>query len=127
MGLQVIFSRDGADKRDLGSYEALEIWGNELREAGATDALARHIHHRWHVAEAPHTFMRLQILGPVMVHSLEHGHRKFGPYQEFMVVNGVLHADARVFGFVDVERDDCYLSDLGEHRKGIRLTFFAGR
>jgi|tagenome__1003787_1003787.scaffolds.fasta_scaffold20179924_2 hypothetical protein len=126
MSLQVTLSR-GADKRQLGNFDQLEIVGNELREAGSTEALARHVHHRWHIADAPHTYIRLDIVGPVTVEVLEGAHDKLGPYQEFTMENGVLHADTRVFGFVDVERNDCYVSDLGEHRKALKLMFYPGR
>jgi len=126
MSLQVSVGRD-AQKQELGAYEALELWGNDLRVAGDTEAIARHIHHRWHVSEAPQTFMSLQILGPLEVEILDGSGKKLGPYERFTVVNGVVNADSRVFGFVDVERNDCYLSDLGEHRKGVKLTFYPGR
>src|SRR5216110_736009 len=107
MSLKVSVGLD-AEKRELGAFEALELWGNDLRVAGDADAIARHIHHRWHVSQAPHTFMSLQILGPLEVEILDGSSKKLGPYERLTVVNGVLNADNRVFGFVDVERNDCY-------------------
>jgi hypothetical protein len=114
----------GPESTSLGNFEAVEIIRGELRDAASKTLLARHFHHRWmRQSDEPHTFERLEVIGPAFIIAIDGAETRLGPYGHFACVNGVFYADQRVFGFMDVQNMDLYLSDIGRHCSGMRLVY----
>jgi hypothetical protein len=111
----------GENKHELGSFEELEFARNLMREPGAAEPIVSHVHHRWTVPGAEHSYTNLEIVGPLWV--LGPDGQKLGPYLDFSTINGVLYVDKRIFGTLDAPHDDWYLIDLGQHWKTFRLLF----
>ncbi len=113
----------GENEHELGSFDELEFTRNYMREPGAREPIVSHVHHRWTVPGAEHSYTHLEIVGPLWV--LSDAKQRLGPYLSFSVVNGTCYVDQRIFGFLDVQQDDWYITDLGEHWKTFRLQFNA--
>jgi hypothetical protein len=119
-GLLVTVHR-GENKHELGSFQELEFLRNHMREPGAAEPIVSHVHHRWTVPGAEHSYTHLEVVGPLWI--LGPDAQKVGPYLSFSVVNGTAYVDQRIFAFLDVQQDDWYITDLGEHWKTFRVRF----
>lgn len=117
--MMVSLARD-AHKKDLGSFQELLFEQDEVRTPDRT-VLATHSHNRWREKGEGETFLRLDIVGPLVVRGGEAEASTLGPYMQFATVDGVAYVEQRVFAFWDLEHRDWYLVDLGRHWKSLRL------
>lgn len=113
-----------AHRTELGTFQELLFAGDELRTTDET-VLAIHQHNRWRRAQegvGGETFIRLDIVGPLVVRTGDGAARTLGPYEHFSCVDGVSYVERRVFGFWDLQQRDWYFVDLGVHSKVLRLS-----
>jgi len=109
-----------AQQTELGTFEELVFNGEEVR---TTDGSVRavHTHNRWRAGDSGESFLRLDIIGPLVVRGGERDASTLGPYLHFSCVDGVSYVERRVFGFWDLQLRDWYVVDLGRHWKTLRL------
>ena len=107
-----------AHQKELGTFEELLFAKDEVRAPDGR-ILAVHQHNRWRAGEGGESFVRLDIVGPLVIRDGEAN--TLGPYEHFSCVDGVAYVERRVFGFWDLQQRDWYLVDLGVHWKSLSL------
>ncbi len=106
-------------QKELGTFAELVFDRDEVRTIDAT-VVAIHAHNRWREDATGETFLRLEIIGPLIIFGGD-GEAKLGPYLHFSCVDGVSYVEQRVFGFWDLQHRDWYIVDLGLHWKSLKL------
>jgi hypothetical protein len=116
-GLLIEFANPRGTAVQLGPVPHLRFEGEALIAGETGELLARHVDHRWVLAEGG-SFSRLKCSSPVVVrfHSAcEPGSKSFGPYESFSVVDGIAFANHHVVAFCDRQPQDWYSYDTGSH------------
>lgn len=123
MPLLVSLRRESASV-ELESVDRLALTRDELhRSNGERSLLARHRHNRWMKADDAEPYVRLQVLGPLVVTGDGPAAERVGPYRTLSTFDGVAYVDDRVFGFFDAQHQDWYVVDVGEHWKELIIAF----
>jgi len=116
----VSLARD-AHRKDLGTFHELLFDQDEVRTTDGT-VLATHTHNRWREKGEGEPFLRLDIIGPLIVRAGDGEASALGPYLHFSTIDGVAYVEQRVFAFWDLQHRDWYLVDVGRHWKSLTLS-----
>ena len=109
---------------ELGAHDVVMLTGEELyRVNGDKRLLAKHRHNRWMPENDVDPFVRLNIVGPLIVTAPRSKTKQLGPYQKFSTFDGVGYVENRVFGFWDVTQKDWYVVDAAAHWRELRICF----
>jgi len=123
MALLVSLDR-GTSEVELGAHDVLMATGEELyRVNGDKKLLARHRHNRWMMGDEAEPYVRLNIVGPLVVVGPGPAAKQLGPYQKFSTFDGVAYVENRVFGFWDTALRDWYIVDAAAHWAELRIRF----
>ena len=114
----------GTSQLELGAHEVLTLTGEELHGQDK-QLLAKHRHNRWLPDHDHEAYVRLQIVGPLVVVAPGPEARKLGPYQKFSTFDGVAYVEDRVFGFWDLTHSDWYVVDAAAHWRQLQICFHA--
>ena len=109
---------------ELGAHDAVVLAGEELhRVNGDKRMLAIHRHNRWMAERDADPFVRLHIVGPLVVVAPRPETKQLGPYQKFSTFDGVGYVEERVFAFWDVTQRDWYVLDAAAHWRELKISF----
>ena len=122
MALFVALVRDSV-RHELGEFDIVRILENEVRAGEPEKVIAWHSQHRWRAEHADQTFNKVEISGPLTVGMGGGSTQAFGPYGNYLYMDGVAYADGRVFAFWDISAADWYLTDVGLHCKSLTIRF----
>ena len=107
---------------ELGAHAAVVLRYDELRHSDGERLFARHRHNRW-IADTGDEYATLQVVGPLIVTSTGGKQVTLGPYLRLSMFDGVAYVDGRVFAFTDIQQQDWYMHDVGEHWRAMRIAF----
>ena len=116
----LISLRRKIEEFQLGAYPSVVLKYDRLCRADEDHVIVKHLNNRWYTEEGDE-YATLDIIGPFTVKGPTG--KVLGPYANLSMFDGVAHVDNRVFAFTDVQREDWYMHDVGEHWDEIRIAF----
>lgn len=102
-------------QQSLGPFNRISLSSDGMRADADGTVLASYRNHQWHVGELD--YFRLDCTSRVAVHFERSRERsgKYGPYERFSAVNGLVYGDDRVIAYLDLKIDEWFYYDSGYH------------
>lgn len=112
----VVFSNPVGPPLSIGPFKQIFMTGAELRETHDSAVLATTRNSRWE-PEAGGRFSRFDcdVRCRVMLQDATGKSERYGPYRGFSSMNGLKFTDHQIFALLDLETEDFYGYESGQH------------